>query len=253
MPYAPARYLSAALATVTLITLNATARANELEIHGSNTIGARLAPALIEGYLEAQGGTGIATRPGKVDNEQVVTGNLAGRPFEAKVAAHGSGTGFSGLKSGESDIAAASRPAKEKEIALLAGMADLRDKASEHVIAIDGLAILVHSDNPISALDKKTLARIFAGEITNWKMLGGPDHAILGMRIPAPGIPSRVWCWAKPFRFHQKQSAMNQTICFLTMSVVTLKASALPVWRQCGRARCWPFPMATRQHYYQAN
>lgn len=178
MPYAPARYLSVALATVTLITLSATARANELEIHGSNTIGAHLAPALIEGYLEAQGGTGIATRPGKVDNEQVVTGNLAGRPFEAKVAAHGSGTGFSGLKSGESDIAAASRPAKEKEVALLAGMADLRDKASEHVIAIDGLAILVHPDNPIAAMDKKALARIFAGEITNWKMLGGPDRAI---------------------------------------------------------------------------
>ncbi|MGP4845888.1 substrate-binding domain-containing protein [Marinobacter sp. 1Y8] len=178
MSYAPARYFSAALVAVTFIAFSANAGANDLEIHGSNTIGARLAPALIEGYLAAQGGRDISTRPTQIENEQIINGKLADKAFEAKVAAHGSGTGFSGLKSGESDIAAASRPAKEKEVALLARMADLRDNKSEHVIAIDGLAILVHPDNPIASLDKTTLARIFAGEIANWKALGGTDHII---------------------------------------------------------------------------
>lgn len=178
MTYAPARYFSAALTLATFMTLSTGARANDLEIHGSNTIGARLAPSMVAGYLESKGGSSITTRSTQIENEQIVTGRIAGKAFEAKIAAHGSGTGFSGLKSGESNIAAASRPAKDKEVALLSGMADLRDKKSEHVIAIDGLAILVHPDNPIASLDKVTLGRIFAGEISNWNELGGTDRAI---------------------------------------------------------------------------
>ena len=60
----------------------------------------------------------------------------------------------------------------------MAARADMTSADSEHVIAIDGLAILVHPANPVDQLSIETLAQIFAGEITNWSAVGGPDRAI---------------------------------------------------------------------------
>lgn len=155
-----------------------TAFASDLEIHGSNTVGEKLAPALIAGFLEHRNADSIRLEATKTENERNVVGTVNGKAFTGRVAAHGTGTGFAGLQSGKADLAAASRAAKPKEIELLRSQTDLRDRASEHIVAIDGLAILVHPSNPIDALDKATLAQIFAGEITHWKELGGPDLAI---------------------------------------------------------------------------
>ncbi|WP_242674304.1 substrate-binding domain-containing protein [Marinobacter halodurans] len=169
----------ALLASATLLAITSSlASANDLEIHGSNTIGARLAPALIAGYLNQAGASGVAIKSTPIENEQRVTGQLHGQPFEARVEAHGSSTGFKGLLEGSAQIAAASRPARDSEVQLLASRTQLRDRASEHIIAIDGLAILVHPSNPVSQLQKETLAKIFAGQISNWKQVGGPDQTI---------------------------------------------------------------------------
>jgi len=46
------------------------------------------------------------------------------------------------------------------------------------VIARDGIAIVVHPDNPITGLTLQQVQDIFAGKIANWKDVGGPDHAI---------------------------------------------------------------------------
>lgn len=173
-----ARRLIAFIAALPLLFLSLHATANDLEINGSNTIGARLAPALIAGYLKQQGAEAVQVQKTGQENEKTISGSLNDRPFVARVEAHGSSTGFKGLNAGTANIAAASRPAKEKEVVLLAGKTDLRDRASEHVIAIDGLAILVNPANPLTTLDKTTLARIFAGEIDNWRTLGGPDQSI---------------------------------------------------------------------------
>ena len=61
---------------------------------------------------------------------------------------------------------------------------------SEHIIAIDGLAILVHPSNPVDQLSIETLAKIFAGEITNWSAFGGPD---LTIRVYARDDRSGTW------------------------------------------------------------
>lgn len=153
--------------------------AAELEIHGSNTVGDRLAPALIAGFLAHRGASKIRIETSGVENEKNIYASVQDKPFVAKVAAHGTSTGFAGLSDKTADIAAASRPAKAGEIELLAPHADLRHRSSEHIIAIDGLAVLVHPANPINTLDKETVARIFAGQISNWQQLGGPDRAIV--------------------------------------------------------------------------
>ncbi|MFQ3171889.1 MAG: phosphate transport system substrate-binding protein [Oleispira sp.] len=143
-------------------------------IHGSNTIGARLAPELVKAFLWSKGATDIELLISNI-NESRIQAKMGGfqQTVFVNIAAHGSGTGFKGLKSGVADIAAASRPAKLKEVNALADFADLTNKRSEHIIGIDGLAIIIHSQNPIQRLSVQQLRQVFSGEIDDWSQLGG--------------------------------------------------------------------------------
>lgn len=150
-----------------------------LRIQGSNTIGARLGPALVKGLLEEQGFSAIRIEAGTADNEQQVTGKTSdGRRVSIEVAAHGSGTGFTSLADGSAELAASSRPIKDSEATSLLSLGDLKSASAEQIIALDGLAIILHPDNPLSALNTLQLAQIFAGEISNWAQLGAPAGAI---------------------------------------------------------------------------
>lgn len=82
----------------------------------------------------------------------------------------GSSTGVKAAHEGAADIGMASRKLKEKE---------QEWGLTEHRIAMDGIAICVHPSNPISELSKEDAAKIFKGEIKNWKEVGGPDQAII--------------------------------------------------------------------------
>ncbi|TYC58236.1 OmpA family protein [Marinobacter sp. BW6] len=154
------------------------AQAYNLEIHGSNTVGATLAPMLVTGYLAEHGDEQVASRGTGVENEQVLQAPANKLAREVLVAAHGSSTGFKALASGQADIWASSRPVKPREAEQFRVRADLTAPESEHVIAIDGLAILVHPSNPVSTMNIETLGRVFAGQIRNWSELGGPDRSI---------------------------------------------------------------------------
>lgn len=151
-----------------------------LRLQGSNTLNARLGPALIEGLMREQGLHRIQARAGALSNEQQVTGqDSAGRVWLAQVSAHGSSTGFKALENGLTDIAAASRPIKRQEQQALARLGDLRSPQAEHVIGIDGVAVIVHPGNPLRHLDTRTLARIFSGEISDWQSIGGKPGPIV--------------------------------------------------------------------------
>jgi len=154
------------------------AQAYDLEIHGSNTVGATLAPMLVTGYLEQRSGQQAGSKSTGVENEQVLSARVDNRATEVLVAAHGSSTGFKALAAGQADIWASSRPVKPEEADQLRGRADLSALESEHVIAIDGLAILVHPSNPISQMSIDTLGQVFSGQIRNWSELGGSDRPI---------------------------------------------------------------------------
>ncbi|WP_238942163.1 substrate-binding domain-containing protein [Marinobacter sediminum] len=163
------------LATILWLPL---AQANDLAIHGSNTVGATLAPMLVEGFLNSQVDSPVINHNNGTDNETILIGERSDSSIRVLVAAHGSSTGFSAMNAGEADIWASSRPVKPSELSQMAGRADLTELASEHVIAIDGLAILVHPSNPVNQLSIDTLARIFAGQINNWAELGGRNQPI---------------------------------------------------------------------------
>ncbi|OEC32792.1 phosphate transport system substrate-binding protein [Pseudomonas cuatrocienegasensis] len=145
-----------------------------LRIQGSNTIGAELAPALVKGLLAAEGYSAIEVSAGDSENEQRIRARSAtGKALLIEIAAHGSSTGFTALAAGQADLAASSRPIKDSEAQTLATLGDLRSPAAEQIIALDGLAIIVHPDNPLTALSSEQLASLFAGETRNWAEVGG--------------------------------------------------------------------------------
>ncbi|MBF2993010.1 hypothetical protein HKT22_09300 [Pseudomonas aeruginosa] len=150
-----------------------------LRIQGSNTIGAKLLPALVEGLMEEEGLEDIRRTPGERENELHLLGKSRdGRLVRVELSAHGSSTGFAALLERHAELAAASRPVKDSEVRALAGFGDLRSPYAEQVIAIDGLAIILHPDNPLASLDTAQLATVFAGEVRTWEELGGKGGAI---------------------------------------------------------------------------
>ncbi len=149
-------------------------------MHGSNTVGARLGPALVEKFLRSKGLADVQTKTTHTENEYTVSGvNSTTRQWShVSIAAHGSSTGFRALQSGEADIAMASRSIKGSEVENLVSLGDMLSFSAEHVIAIDGLAVIVHPSNPVNELTKKQIAQIFSGEIKNWSEVGGNRQAI---------------------------------------------------------------------------
>ncbi|MBB3167827.1 substrate-binding domain-containing protein [Simiduia aestuariiviva] len=151
-------------------------------IKGSNTVGATLMPALAEDFLRAKGLIKVTRLPLPSANEIRVQGyvsnDLTTPPIAIDIAAHGSATGFVGLLEGSAQLAMASRPIKAKEAASLAHLGDMNSFDAEKIIAIDGLAIIVHPNNPVQALSIAQIANIFAGRISNWKAVGGLDEPI---------------------------------------------------------------------------
>ncbi|SDS29445.1 substrate-binding domain-containing protein [Pseudomonas oryzae] len=149
-----------------------------LHIQGSNTIGAKLGPALVSGLLEKEGFSNVRVQESGINEQRVIGQDAQGRLVNIEVAAHGSGTGFTALGQNAAELAASSRPIKDSEAASLATLGDLKSPESEQVIAIDGLAVILHPSNPVQSLSVEQLARVFAGEVKTWEELGGRGGAI---------------------------------------------------------------------------
>lgn len=92
------------------------------------------------------------------------------------VSESGSGNGAKSLINGTCQIADMSRFMKDKEFkaAVEKGIMPVA-----HVVALDGLPIIVHPSNPISSLTVEQVRNIYLGKITNWKEVGGPDRKIV--------------------------------------------------------------------------
>lgn len=162
-----------------LLPLTALAEPVHLRLAGSNTMGATLLPALVVGQLQAQQATAVHTQPGQTANETVITAvDASGSPIRVDIAAHGSSTGFVALGRGDADLAAASRPITEREQRALHALGNLREADTEQVIALDGIAVITHPDNPLAQLTTDQLAQVFCGQVDRWEQLGVPGGAI---------------------------------------------------------------------------
>ncbi|MFO7874985.1 MAG: phosphate ABC transporter substrate-binding protein [Desulfovermiculus sp.] len=102
------------------------------------------------------------------------------------VAGGGSGVGVQKVGEGLVDIGNTGRPVSAQE----KGKYGLESFA----FAIDGVGLAVHQDNPVRDLSSEQVQAVFAGEISSWKELGGPDRSInLYTRDEASGTRSVFW------------------------------------------------------------
>ncbi|MDH5423571.1 MAG: phosphate ABC transporter substrate-binding/OmpA family protein [Gammaproteobacteria bacterium] len=158
------------LITITLAYSNTQAQIL-FSIQGSNTIGSKLAPQLAKSYLSKNYQVNnIQFIKGRSAEEMVVRGyhKKTKLPLDIEIKAHGSSTGFVALENGSSQICMSSRPIKDKEIALLSHLGNLKSYQSEIIIGLDGIAVIIHKSNPLASVSRKTLTDIFSGKITTW-------------------------------------------------------------------------------------
>jgi len=161
-----------------LLALNASAETLSLRLHGSNTLGSKLGPNLLESFARQQGFVGVE-RAATAENEFRVTGLRAnGDQFVGVVRAHGTNTGYVDLLAGNADVWMASRAASEDEAQRALAIGDLHSPQQEHVVALDGLAIIVHPNNPIKEMRVDQVREAFAGRLTDWSQLGGKEGPI---------------------------------------------------------------------------
>ena len=92
------------------------------------------------------------------------------------VSESGSGNGAKSMMNGSCDVADMSRPMKAGEYAAAVGKGIF---PVPHVVALDGLPVLVHPSNPVQGLTLEQVRKIYIGEISNWKEVGGPDRKIV--------------------------------------------------------------------------
>lgn len=130
----------------------APAPGSSVTVKGSDTL-VLLGQRLAEAYM--------ASAPGRV----------------VQVTGGGSGTGIAALINGTTDIASASRALKDEErvqIEARRGGAPV-----ETTVALDGIAVFVHRESPVTALSLPQLKAIYTGKLTRWSELGGPDAPIV--------------------------------------------------------------------------
>jgi len=143
-----------------------------LRIHGSNTVGAALAPKLVHGWL-AENNYKLVSDYESADQERlIIAKKRTGDILKIEIYAHGSSTSFRSLGAGIADIGMSSRPIKKKEIKKLAELGKMDSPETEYIIAIDGLAVIVNKENPLRHIDKSKLKGIFSGKIRDWSELG---------------------------------------------------------------------------------
>ena len=161
------KFIALLLAAVLTLALAACGSKNDTNTNdNSNDTNNDNAPAAVTGTVATDGSTSMEKVIGAL-SESFMANNA-----DATVTYNptGSGSGITAVQEGTCDLGLSSRALKAEEKA--AGL-------KETVLAYDGIAIIVHPDNPVSDLTIEQIAQLYTGEITNWKDVGGNDAEVV--------------------------------------------------------------------------
>ncbi len=154
-----------------------------LRIAGSPTIGTHLAPEIAMSFMQQEMFAGDVhyVKGDKAGVTQVEATLGDGRKVAIEFVSSSSAAAFDCLNQGQCDIGMSSRPVNLDEMTKLAAIGPMNNPASEHILALDGIAVILHSVNSLDILSKQEVAAIFTGKITDWSelpqsRLEGPIH-----------------------------------------------------------------------------
>lgn len=142
-----------------------TSWAGNLVIKGSTTV-LPVAQKLIEAYMKQQPDVKISLEGG------------------------GSGNGIKAIVDGSTDIANTSRFIKDKEVSLAVGKGRY---PVPFAVAYDCIVPVVHPGNTLKNITVDQLARIYKGEVKNWKEIGGPDNPVVVISRDTSSGTYEVW------------------------------------------------------------
>ena len=161
------KFIALLLAAVLTLALAACGSKNDTNTNdNSNDTNNDNAPAAVTGTVATDGSTSMEKVIGAL-SESFMANNA---DTTVTYNPTGSGAGITAVQEGTCDIGLSSRALKDEEKA--AGL-------KETVLAYDGIAIIVHPDNPVSDLTIEQIAQLYTGEITNWKDVGGNDAQVV--------------------------------------------------------------------------
>ena len=165
------------LALVSTPSLAQDENTERLRIHGSNTLGERLVPALVESWLRASGYEDVR-RQAKGRARLEIRAERDGMPLIVEIDKRGSAAGMADLVDGNAELAMMARRPNASEIDAAWQLGDLGSPDQEFVVAVDGITAVVHAGNPVRQLSTQQLRAIYAGQVRNWAQLGGPNLPI---------------------------------------------------------------------------
>ena len=147
-----------------------------------------------------------------------------------QVEARGSATAFDSLAKAACDIGMSSRKIKPAEQAMLTALGDMTSPACEHVLALDGIAIVVNKGNPVPSLSRKQIAGDFQRPDDRLVAGGRPGRdasTFLPVTIaPALTTPSNPLFW-RALRSRPMRNALRTPMPSPMPSPRTPMASAL--------------------------
>lgn len=120
----------------------------------SAEVGEDYEAAGLSGQITVGGSTSVTP----VMEKLVEAYNVHNPNVQVDIQSTGSSAGMTAAMEGQANIGMASRELKDEEAAAL----------ESSVIAIDGIAVIVHNDNPLETLTMDEIQKIFVGEITTW-------------------------------------------------------------------------------------
>ena len=157
------KFIALALALVLALSLAACGSTNSDNTTPNDNSGDA---AAITGTVSTDGSTSMEKVIGALSESYMA----ANKDVTVNYNPTGSGSGITAVQEGTCDIGLSSRALKDEEKS--AGL-------KETVLAYDGIAIIVHPDNPVSDLSIDQIAKLYTGEITNWKDVGGNDAEVV--------------------------------------------------------------------------
>lgn len=153
------------LLTLSLIFVGCSSEETKVESNEGSQSTEKTAEGGLEGSVTLVGSTSVTPIAEVIGNAFMEENPNA----KIEVQGVGSSAGIKATDDGSADIGMSSRELKDEEKDLGIG---------EHIIAYDGIAVVVHPNNEVSDLTPEEIGQIYRGEITNWNKVGGADEEI---------------------------------------------------------------------------
>lgn len=155
----------------------------EVQFAGSDAMGVGLMPLLLSGYaahLDADASIVETGTEGQFIADMIADGGFGDEIGSYLVTSSSTDQAFAAMMDGSAHIGMASRRILPVEARALRsnGAGNMVDPTQEHIVAVDSIVVITHPENPVSQITIEQMRDIYAGLISNWSELGGPDLAI---------------------------------------------------------------------------